>query len=1666
MKANFLFSSIKSKMKLLFIVIIIHLTSFVQIAVSQERDTNRLNIPIDVDILSLNKSNPNFYDIMRIMDKNNVGDTTEGSHYKQMKKAEIMWNDRLFPTGQTMQMGAAVTDYVKKFNSGQISSCNNQSWTEMGPIGRPLNSQGVGQIHAIKCSPKYTIDKVVYAASNWGGLWKKTGTADWVHLNTDLQLPFTSVSDIAIDPNNTDRIYITTGDAEMSMGHYASNLDGTPSQRTPLFTAGVYRSNNGGTTWHHINGGSAQPLLDDFVDGGTIRKILMHPDNSNILFIATSKGVYKCLNATATTPTWTKIFTPLNDIELKGLEFKPNTPNTIYVSGRDIYRSIDGGNTWSSITGSLLGLDLMNLPNNFIVNRINLAVNSNIVNDLYAYIVGTYLVTAPSTRAGRLYIYKFNGISWVLENSLSDAISLISPTRTPITTSPSYPNSLYYGFTDLRGRNESTQSIINLSPYLSNIEFHPDVHALAPMPGEQKMFVGTDGGVHIKDLTQRNLNGWTDISKGLGVKTPYRFDDSNDRIDRIMIGNQDTGTDIYINVSTDPNTPDYKWRRLAPNDGYNGKIDDKTGLAFGRQNSNQFSYDWNSNYFTKPEDNSSQTPIDPTENQPSGMRGTFQMKNHPITEKMIFSRTELYERKVHTQATSSDNAATLWDIRSDIGKDMNFTMYDDQWQRQLTEFDISSSNPNYWLIGLSGSQNDTPVGIPIGLTNEPFIVAPKLLRSTIGGCAGLVGFQTTTCFTDITQNLISSGVSNSSYQAVNGGPSTIIPVITSVIFHPENHLKAWVTFTGYEPTAKVWYTNDGGNNWYNTDLNGTLNNLPVNDIVYQKGTNDRLYIGTDAGIYYSDNSTNGWIKFCNFPNVMVTELKINYCVGKLRACTFGRGVWEGELLPSNGNIGSDALEITSNVTWNTSRGIDRNIRVKPGGTLNITGVNTVISMPKDGKIIIEQGGCVNVTDARLTNNCGKTWGSIEIWGNSNLSQSYANQGVLILNNATIEHAVEAVIVSKDGGTQFNGGIIQATNTKFLNNKRSVSFYKYEFQNNSSFFTTCNFKTDNNYRHSQSLLAHMTMWAVKNIQIRGCNFETTNNYAWDASRVHGIGTADAAFTVTDYCAGGIYPCPGAIKSTFKGLHKAINAARTTGTSTFNVYKSIFQDNVYGIITTGHNNFNIRANSFTVGKSSIINTVIHEGISIFAGTGFNVDQNTFTPTFTSNNSQPKTIGIRCTDTGASNKEIYKNTFSKLSTSNTNVFCANVSNGQNRNTQTGNADGLKYYCNFNNNNTMNGYDFAVQDLSPYLNLGVSAAQGSGTFPARNTFSLGTLTPSSDFNNGAATGFINYYHRVGVANEIPVNKFQVNNFTTSILGNSCSNRYVEGGIEALTRPDENNYNGLVLSIEETNRKLEQSKINGDKSEIEILEQDLLDLNRNKYNFEKEIIQYYINIDENQKLIEWYDRINDLTSKMALLDLYISKGDIFKAESKVLILLDDISKMADREDQILNYINLKTLQINALKENRDILFSNTENERSFLKQLANNDRGLAGYQSRNILNFLGDQYFIDPVLPDNNEWRSVQKFEKDLVNTSLKAYPNPASNLVNYSYDLGDINPEGTQLEIMDFMGRIIQELTIVLPNSNITWDCTFVPTGVYYYRIVKNKEEIIKPKSVIVIK
>jgi len=103
-----------------------------------------------------------------------------------------------------------------------------------------------------------------------------------------------------------------------------------------------------------------------------------------------------------------------------------------------------------------------------------------------------------------------------------------------------------------------------------------------------------------------------------------------------------------------------------------------------------------------------------------------------------------------------------------------------------------------------------------------------------------------------------------------------------------------VTFSGYASGQKVYQTDNGGTTWIN--VSGTLPNIPVNCIEYQDNSTDILYIGTDFGVFWKDGTMNDWLPYnTNLPNVIVDELEVYYPTSKLRAATYGRGLWESDL---------------------------------------------------------------------------------------------------------------------------------------------------------------------------------------------------------------------------------------------------------------------------------------------------------------------------------------------------------------------------------------------------------------------------------------------------------------------------------------------------------------------------------------------------------------------------------------------------------------------------------------------------------------------------------------------------------------------------------------------------------------------------------------------------
>ncbi|MBK6729915.1 MAG: T9SS type A sorting domain-containing protein [Bacteroidetes bacterium] len=140
--------------------------------------------------------------------------------------------------------------------------------------------------------------------------------------------------------------------------------------------------------------------------------------------------------------------------------------------------------------------------------------------------------------------------------------------------------------------------------------------------------------------------------------------------------------------------------------------------------------------------------------------------------------------------------------------------------------------------------------------------------------------------------------------------------------------KVYVALSGYADGEKVYYSEDAGTSW--TNISGTLPNVPVNTIVYENNSPNRVYIGTDFGVFYKDDFISDWVLFqTGLPNVMIHELEINYTSNKIVAATYGRGIWQSDLaegpvintiVPATQYCNYESVDVsyTSTITFNPS----------------------------------------------------------------------------------------------------------------------------------------------------------------------------------------------------------------------------------------------------------------------------------------------------------------------------------------------------------------------------------------------------------------------------------------------------------------------------------------------------------------------------------------------------------------------------------------------------------------------------------------------------------------------------------------------------------------------------------------------------------------------------
>ncbi len=116
---------------------------------------------------------------------------------------------------------------------------------------------------------------------------------------------------------------------------------------------------------------------------------------------------------------------------------------------------------------------------------------------------------------------------------------------------------------------------------------------------------------------------------------------------------------------------------------------------------------------------------------------------------------------------------------------------------------------------------------------------------------------------------------------------------------------------------------------------------------------------------------------------------------------------------------------------------------------------------------------------------------------------------------------------------------------------------------------------------------------------------------------------------------------------------------------------------------------------------------------------------------------------------------------------------------------------------------------------------------------------------------------------------------------------------------------------------------------------------------------------------------------------------------------------------------------------------------------------GIAVYQARFVLEALGEKTILNPceLTTPINTIGSINKSSigngSGLNNSSFSIYPNPAKNLLNLEYSVGE--DEEASFELLDVLGKV--QMKTQLKNTNMHQiNLNNLQEGIYFYRLIKN--------------
>ncbi len=450
----------------------------------------------------------------------------KGSGYKPFMRWKAYWEQMVHSDGTLPTPAEYWNSFKNKQNLSGKTVNPTSNWTSIGPF--TINSlggalTGLGRVNAVAVDPNNP--DTWYLGAPAGGIWKSTDAgSSWVSLfDNFLQI---GVSGIAIDPNDSNIIYITTGDDDAA----------------DSFSVGVFKSTDGGLNWNPTG------LVADEGDVGLLmNEITIDPTNSNIVWVGTNDGLQKSTDAGVT-------WTVMRNGNITDFRLKPGDSQTVYAVDRDsFFVTRNGGASFEEITD--------NLPEDS--GRLAIAVTDDNPEVVYVVSANTgqnnfaYQGLFKSTDSGATFVETANTFDIFESNQAWFDLA--------IEVNPADENEVYIGVLNIWKSTDGGDSFNQLNQWFSQTPSytHADIHTLKFFNGD--LFCGSDGGIYVSEDNGTTFN---DQTAGVAISQFYRLSVAKNDSGKMAGGLQDNSGFVRNNGA---------WSVYTQGDGMDYEVDPNNG---------------------------------------------------------------------------------------------------------------------------------------------------------------------------------------------------------------------------------------------------------------------------------------------------------------------------------------------------------------------------------------------------------------------------------------------------------------------------------------------------------------------------------------------------------------------------------------------------------------------------------------------------------------------------------------------------------------------------------------------------------------------------------------------------------------------------------------------------------------------------------------------------------------------------------------------------------------------------------------------------------------------------------------------------------------------------------------------------------------------------------